>query len=114
MAAASAGLINGYDNGNGTFSFKPDNTITRAEVVTVVNRMLGRKPSGTAGAVFSDISGHWASSQIVAAAGAHGTDWTRSADLGAAADGTAIPEYVKLLMNEKKPTALAKAIASLP
>ncbi len=42
MAAASAGLINGYDNGNGTFSFKPDNTITRAEVVTIVNRARGR------------------------------------------------------------------------
>ena len=41
MAAASAGLINGYDNGDGTFSFKPDNTITRAEVVTVINRARG-------------------------------------------------------------------------
>ncbi len=42
MAAASAGLINGYDNGNGTFSFKPDATITRAEVVTIINRARGR------------------------------------------------------------------------
>ena len=42
MAAASAGLINGYDNGNGTFSFKPDNTITRAEVVTIINRARNR------------------------------------------------------------------------
>lgn len=41
-AAASAGLINGYDNGNGTFSFKPDATITRAEVVTIINRARGR------------------------------------------------------------------------
>ena len=36
MAAQSS------DNGDGTFSFKPDNTITRAEVVTVVNRVTGR------------------------------------------------------------------------
>ncbi len=42
MAAASAGLINGYDNGDGTFSFRPDATITRAEVVTIVNRARGR------------------------------------------------------------------------
>ena len=42
VAAASAGLINGYDNGNGTFSFRPDNTITRAEVVTIINRARGR------------------------------------------------------------------------
>ncbi len=42
MAAAKAGLINGYDEGNGTFTFKPDNTITRAEVVTVINRARGK------------------------------------------------------------------------
>ena len=41
-AAGKAGLVNGYDNGNGTFSFKPDATITRAEVVTIVNRARGR------------------------------------------------------------------------
>ncbi len=38
MAAAGAGLINGYSDG----TFKPDNTITRAEVVTIINRALGR------------------------------------------------------------------------
>ena len=41
-AASGAGLINGYDNGNNTFAFRPDNTITRAEVVTVINRARGR------------------------------------------------------------------------
>ncbi|MBE6704555.1 MAG: hypothetical protein E7583_04775 [Ruminococcaceae bacterium] len=41
-AAGKAGLVNGYDNGDGTFSFKPDNTITRAEVVKVVNNAYGR------------------------------------------------------------------------
>ena len=40
-AAGKSGLVNGYDNGDGTFSFKPDNTITRAEVVTVINRANG-------------------------------------------------------------------------
>ncbi|MBR5307489.1 MAG: S-layer homology domain-containing protein [Clostridia bacterium] len=42
-AAGKAGLVNGYDNGNGTFSFKPDATITRAEVVTVINNAYGRR-----------------------------------------------------------------------
>ncbi len=41
-AASGAGLINGYANGDGTFAFRPDNTITRAEVVTVINRARGR------------------------------------------------------------------------
>lgn len=41
-AAGRAGLVNGYDNGDGTFSFKPDNTITRAEVVKVINNAYSR------------------------------------------------------------------------
>ncbi len=42
-AAGKAGLVNGYDNGDGTFSFKPDATITRAEVVKVLNNAYGKK-----------------------------------------------------------------------
>ncbi len=105
-------VVNGYVNGYADGTFAPDGKITRAEVVTVVNRVLGRKPAGTAAASFSDVSGHWANSQIVAAAGTYGTDWTRSAEIGTAADGTSIPEYVKLLMSEKKPSGLAKTIAT--
>ncbi len=41
-AAGKAGLVNGYANGDGTFSFKPDATITRAEVVKVINNAYGR------------------------------------------------------------------------
>ncbi len=41
-AAGKAGLVNGYDNGDGTFSFRPDATITRAEVVKVINNAYGR------------------------------------------------------------------------
>jgi len=41
-AAGKAELVNGYDNGDGTFSFKPDNTITRAEVVKVINNAYSR------------------------------------------------------------------------
>ena len=40
-AAKSVGLIEGYSDG----SFKPENKITRAEACTIVNRVLGRKPS---------------------------------------------------------------------
>lgn len=38
--AASAGFVNGYEDG----TFRPDNPITRAEAVTMVNRTLERKP----------------------------------------------------------------------
>lgn len=39
-ALCDAGLIQGYEDG----SFRPDNHITRAEVMTVINKILGRKP----------------------------------------------------------------------
>ena len=38
--AAMAGWINGYEDG----TFRPDAAITRAEAVTMVNNVLGRKP----------------------------------------------------------------------
>lgn len=41
-AAGKAGLVNGYANGDGSFSFKPDATITRAEVVKVINNAYSR------------------------------------------------------------------------
>ena len=40
-AAKAVGLIEGYSDD----SFKPENKITRAEACTIVNRVLGRKPS---------------------------------------------------------------------
>lgn len=69
MAAAASGLVNGY--GDGTFG--PDKTITRAEVVTVINRVLGLLANDTTvnknglDRVFKDISGHWAEYQILMA-----------------------------------------------
>lgn len=38
--AAAAGLIQGYEDG----TFRPQSDITRAEAVTIVNRVLGRSP----------------------------------------------------------------------
>lgn len=58
--AAAAGWVNGYEDG----SFRPDQSITRAETIVLLNRALGRTPNpeqlaGKKG--FSDLdSGHWA------------------------------------------------------
>ena len=77
MAAAKAGLINGYKEADGTFTFKPDNTITRAEVVTVINRARGlsKKPSDIAQeliVLFMDVdSSHWAFADIAEATVQH-------------------------------------------
>lgn len=61
------GVITGYEDG----TFRPDNNITRAEAVTIINRFLGRTPTGNAGSVtFTDIGGHWANSQIITACNA--------------------------------------------
>lgn len=76
--AAKKGFVTGYPDG----SFKPDSYITRAEVVTVVNRMLSRYPDKkyidknvdklTA---FTDVTDntHWAYYEIFEAANDHHT-----------------------------------------
>lgn len=61
--AGFTGIVGGYEDG----TFRPDNLVTRAEVVTMINRMIGRIPSESSVTVFSDIEGHWAQSQINAA-----------------------------------------------
>lgn len=51
-AAAAAGLIGGYPDG----SFRPDGAITRAEAVTVMNAMLGRRGESSGENPWSDVS----------------------------------------------------------
>ncbi len=50
VKAQAAGIMQGYTDG----SFKPEQLITRAEAVVMINRMLGHKPSH-----FSSISQQW-------------------------------------------------------
>ncbi len=69
IAAAGAGIVNGYEDS----TFRPNNTITRAEVVTVVNRLLNLKVSDELIVpeklenTFVDIKGHWAANNILMA-----------------------------------------------
>ena len=73
------GWINGYSDG----TFRPENTITRAEVTTIVNRMLGRSADkafvdshADQLTQFSDVPGsYWAYHEIMEAVNTH--DYTK-------------------------------------
>lgn len=52
------GFLSGYPDGK----FKPNNSITRAEFVTTLNKAFGL--TKTSGKVFNDSKNHWAKSQI--------------------------------------------------
>ena len=64
ILANANGAIKGYSDG----TIKPDGEITRAEIVTIINRILGIEDS-TADPTFSDISDHWAKGAVMAAVG---------------------------------------------
>ncbi|MBR5459617.1 MAG: S-layer homology domain-containing protein, partial [Clostridia bacterium] len=70
VAAASTSLVNGYEDN----TFRPDNTITRAEVVTVINRLLNLAVSEDTvlpdrlANNFVDIGSHWAKLNVLMAA----------------------------------------------
>ena len=73
--AAAAGLVQGYGNG----TFRPDNKITRAETVVMINRILGRNASAKSVIpgykTFSDIKEtDWFYWDIIEAANTHRHD----------------------------------------
>lgn len=94
-------LARGYVTGYAGGTFLPDGNITRAEVVTVVNRMLGRKPTGAGETSFSDISAHWAKGQILAAVSGEGVSWTKSSDEIVCADGKTQAEFLKYTLGKR-------------
>lgn len=70
--ASGTGIVTGYNNANGTMSFKPDGEITRAEIATIVNRILKIELATEATQEFSDLdSSHWAFATIMAIAAAN-------------------------------------------
>jgi hypothetical protein len=66
-ALESYGIIDGYEDG----TFKPDKTITRAEIIAIISRVVNlnavKKSSHRA---FTDIDGSWNAAQIQAASDA--------------------------------------------
>ena len=79
MRAARNGWVTGYPDG----TFMPANAITRGEIVTMVNRMLGRNIieksmiNSTNLINFNDITNHWAKLQIIEAANSHVTTFDK-------------------------------------
>lgn len=67
----TSGLVLGYEDG----AFKPNRSITRAEAVTLFNRLLIRSPmdsSDTGIAIFTDVrSIDWFYGDVIAAANGH-------------------------------------------
>ncbi len=60
--------IDGYDDN----TFKPDNLITRAEAVKIINSILGRTDYRNEKNPFTDVkTSHWAYKQILEAAIEH-------------------------------------------
>ncbi|TBL71073.1 S-layer homology domain-containing protein [Paenibacillus thalictri] len=59
--ATKMGLMEGYNGG----SFKPEQTITRAEMAAILSRISGN--SASSGASFNDVNGHWAQSAVAQA-----------------------------------------------
>lgn len=55
---AAAGIMQGYSDG----TFRPNTSITRAEVATIIAYLFDENPKGSA--PFSDIDGHWAAKYI--------------------------------------------------
>jgi len=67
--ASGTGIVMGYNNGDGTMSFKPDGEITRAEIATIVNRILKIEAAPDSAQEFSDLdNAHWAFGTIMAIA----------------------------------------------
>ena len=71
--ASFNGWVTGYEQPDGSYAFVPNSSITRAEAVTIVNRVLGRSlTEAEAEAMtmpFTDVpAGYWAYDQVLAAA----------------------------------------------
>ncbi len=68
LAAANLGIINGYAQDDGSFMFKPENTLKRSEMAAIINRVakvLGAETTGFDAEVkFEDTAAHWCNSEL--------------------------------------------------
>ncbi len=108
VAAADAGIVNGYEDA----TFRPDNTITRAEVVTVINRLLNLTATDAAieksllKNTFKDISKHWAENQVLVACNSnvtsrHAAEATLDGVVDTGSNIEISNDLLKLVINKK-------------
>ena len=68
LKAANLGIITGYDNKDGTFSFKPENVLKRSEMSVIINRvakLCGQETAGFESEVkFTDTASHWCNGEL--------------------------------------------------
>lgn len=114
-AAVHNGFLNGYEDG----TFRPADPITRAEAVTILNRVLKRKPDKTFIAdkginrLFRDLSiSHWAFYEILEASAPHSyhhqnetENWLEVWD---------IPSYPSAFVSDKFHFILPELITAAP
>ncbi len=60
ITLSKLGVINGYEESDKTFTFRPEGAITRAEFTKMLVTALGRGNHTTEPTEFSDVAGHWA------------------------------------------------------
>lgn len=81
MVVSALGIITGYEDG----SVKPESTVTRAEMATIVLRMLAQTGNATYQNVFTDLdASHWAANTIQTA--------VEQGILDGMGDGTFVPD----------------------
>ncbi len=98
----SKGIITGYEDK----TFRLEGNITRAETVTVINRLIGRvyDENTSVASKFSDIDSHWAKGQILAssASSADGVWTAKAAEAEYVLTGTGAAEYIPALHEQSK------------
>ena len=81
QVASGLGIITGYDDG----SVKPESTVTRAEMATIILRMIAENGTSPYQNVFTDVDGsHWAANTIQTA--------VERSIVDGMGDGTFVPE----------------------
>ncbi|WP_068777369.1 immunoglobulin-like domain-containing protein [Paenibacillus sp. FJAT-26967] len=101
-----AGAIAGYPDK----TFKPDQTITRAEFVEVVVKAFGLQPKADGQAEFRDTTAHWAK-EAIDTAYAHGVISGHNAAVFGADERITREQMAVILTNVKKQNAGGKEVA---
>ena len=68
LKAANLGIINGYKQADGSYDFKPENTLKRSEMTAIINRvakLCGKETTGFESEVtFTDTASHWCNKEL--------------------------------------------------